>query len=189
VVIKISWINVVANILSSIAILLHPVANLLISTLCSAINISKDKMKSKIFTEVISFFLTLLFVYAATAKLLEYTVFKDQLSLVPLTAPYKNILAWLLPVVELGIAGALTVDNTRFYGLYASLILLIVFTGYIAGMLLSTSRLPCSCGGVISGLSWKGHLLFNLFFIAISIAGIVLKRKEKYQVQKSQSLL
>jgi len=142
-------------------------------------------MKSKIFTEVISFFLTLLFVYAATAKLMGYTVFKDQLSLVPLTAPYKNILAWLLPVVELGIAGALTVDNTRFYGLYASLILLIIFTAYITGMLLLATSLPCSCGGVISELSWKEHLLFNLFFIAISIAGIVLKRKENIKCKQA----
>jgi hypothetical protein len=146
-------------------------------------------MKQKIFTEIISFLLTLLFVYAASAKLLEYTLFKDQLSVEPLIAPYKNILVWLLPVVELGIAASLTVKNTRFYGLYASFFLLIVFTGFIAGMLLSASHLPCSCGGVISGLSWKGHLLFNLFFIAISIAGIVFKRKEKYQVQTSQSRL
>jgi hypothetical protein len=182
------WNNTVANILRLVANILHSVANLLISTLCSS-GKRHYNMKQKIFTEIISFLLTLLFVYAATAKLLEYPRFKDQLSVEPLIASYKNILAWLLPAVELGVAALLTVKNTRFYGLYASLILLIVFTGYIAGMLLSATSLPCSCGGVINGLSWKEHLLFNLFFIAISIAGIVLKRKEKYQVQTSQSPL
>lgn len=146
-------------------------------------------MKQKIFIEIISFLLTLLLVYAASAKLLEYTLFKDQLSAEPLIAPYKNMLAWLLPALELGIAALLTVKNTRFYGLYASLILLIVFTGYIAGMLISASSLPCSCGGAINGLSWQEHLLFNVFFIVINIAGIVLKRKEKYRMQTNQSYL
>jgi hypothetical protein len=146
-------------------------------------------MKQKIFTEIISFLLTLLFVYAATAKLLQYSRFQDQLSVEPFIATYKNIIAWLLPVTELAIAMVLAIKNTRLYGLYASLLLLIIFTAYITGMLLLAASLPCSCGGVISGLSWKEHLLFNLFFIAISIAGIVLKREEKCQVQTSQSRL
>src|SRR5690242_6071613 len=135
-------------------------------------------MKQKIVTEIISFLLTLLFVYAASDKLLEYSRFKDQLSVEPFIAAYKNIIAWLLPVIELAIAVVLAVKNTRLYGLYASLLLLIIFTAYIMGMLLSATSLPCSCGGAISGLSWQEHLLFNLFFIAISTAGIVLKRKE-----------
>jgi hypothetical protein len=31
--------------------------------------------------------------------------------------------------------------------------------------LLVFGRIPCSCGGLISSLSWTQHLFFNLFFL------------------------
>ncbi len=73
----------------------------------------------------------------------------------------------------------LTVKGTRKYGLWASFILLMIFTFYISGMLLSGEHLPCSCGGIIRELSWRQHLIFNLFFITLSLTGIVLERKQK----------
>lgn len=128
--------------------------------------------------DLIGGLLVLLFVYAAFSKLFDYTQFKMQLGSSPLLATHAGIIAWLVPVVELIIATLLTVTITRIIGLYASLVLLLIFTLYISGMLLSGEHLPCSCGGVISTMSWSQHLVFNLFFIALSIAGIVWWQKQ-----------
>ena len=138
-------------------------------------------MKQKVTIELIVFLLILLFVYAATSKLWEYNAFIIQLGNLPFLKPFAGIIARLIPTIELGIALMLTVKSTRFYGLLTSLFLLIVFTGYIAGMLLSGSPLSCSCGGIIRELSWGQHLIFNLFFILASIAGIAMERKERTQ--------
>ncbi|MDE3184848.1 MAG: hypothetical protein KGM16_15665 [Bacteroidota bacterium] len=136
-------------------------------------------MKQKVTIEMIDFLLILLFVYAATSKLWEYNTFIIQLGNSPFLKPFAGIIVWLIPTIELGIALMLTLKRTRFYGLLFALLLLIIFTGYIAGMLLSGSPLPCSCGGVISELSWKEHLVFNLVFVATSMAGLVLDKKQK----------
>lgn len=136
-------------------------------------------MKRKITIEIISFLLVLLFVYAACSKLLQYNSFKSQLVNSPFLKPFSATIVWFIPTVELIIALMLTVRHTRKAGLYSSLILLLVFSLYIAGMLASGIHLPCSCGGIIQQLSWKQHLLLNLFFIVIAFTGIVLERKQK----------
>ncbi|MGN6602265.1 MAG: MauE/DoxX family redox-associated membrane protein [Ginsengibacter sp.] len=136
-------------------------------------------MKHKVIIEIISFLLTLLFVYAAAVKLLDVTNFRNQLELSPFIGRWSGLIAIVLPGIELVTAVMLTVKNIRFYGLLASLVLLFAFTAYIAAMLLSGVHLPCSCGGVISSLSWKEHLIFNLFFLAITIVAFVMERKER----------
>ncbi len=135
-------------------------------------------MKQKIAIEIISSLLILLFVYAASSKLIDYNAFKVQLKNSLWLMPFATIIVWLVPAIELLISFILTIKVIRLYGLYASLLILSVFTIYISGMLLSGKHLPCSCGGVIQQLSWRQHLLFNLFFIILSIAGIVLERKK-----------
>jgi hypothetical protein len=48
-----------------------------------------------------------------------------------------------------------------------------IFTVYIGCMLLFAPDLPCSCGGIIRQLSWKQHLLLNLFLLVL--AGIAVR--------------
>jgi putative oxidoreductase len=77
---------------------------------------------------------------------------------------------------------ALMFERTRLAGFYASLALMIVFTIYTGIILLHFFRyIPCSCGGVIKKLTWKQHLVFNLFFVVLSILGIILKRGKYFQ--------
>lgn len=143
-------------------------------------------MKQKVMIEIIYFLLILLFVYAGFTKIIEYDSFKIQLHNSPFLKPFAGIIVWLIPAAEFAIAVMLTVKHTRKSGLYASFALLLIFTLYIAGMLLSHEHLPCSCGGVINTLSWKQHLMFNLFFMALSIAGIGCGRSKK-EGESSQS--
>jgi len=135
-------------------------------------------MKQKVTIEIICSLLILLFVYAAASKLLNYSLFLSQLKESQFLSPFASIIAWFIPTIELTISLMLTAMVTRTIGLFASFILLFLFTLYIAVMLLSGNHLPCTCGGVIQSLNWKGHLAFNLFFMALPIAGIVLEKKQ-----------
>jgi phage shock protein PspC (stress-responsive transcriptional regulator) len=55
-------------------------------------------------------------------------------------------------------------------------------SAYILLMLISDERLPCSCGGVLQQLSWKQHLIFNLFFLLLAVVGIVLESNPKKSI-------
>jgi len=117
--------------------------------------------------------LVFLFVYTATSKLSHLYIFQGQLARFPWIMHYAVVLSWAVPVMELAASGLLLASRTRRTGLYVSLGLMISFTLYLAFMLGSQEHLPCSCGGVISSMSWQQHLVFNLFFTGIAIAGLV----------------
>lgn len=134
---------------------------------------------------IISSLLILLFVYAAMSKLLEYPLFVAQLHTHPYLKLFAGLLAWMVPAAEIITSILLIFALTRLTGLYASALLLIVFTTYLALMLLTDKNLPCSCGGVISGMSWRQHVVFNLFFIALSITGIVLMKNRNRTAKSS----
>ena len=126
------------------------------------------------FVVVISCLFVLLFVYTAISKWLDADSFKAVIAQSPLIGSFSLILSWLLPVLELWIAGLLLFTFTRKIGLYAALILMLFFTSYIIYLLLFSSHLPCSCGGVLKYLSWRTHLLFNLGWILLAAAAIKL---------------
>ncbi|MFT3947188.1 MAG: hypothetical protein QM763_09465 [Agriterribacter sp.] len=123
--------------------------------------------------QVIPGLLMLLFFYTAFSKLMDYPLFKAALGDVPFISRFANILAWLLPVTEIIAGGLLFHPSTRKIGLLLSLALLIVFTAYLFGMVVSGIKLPCNCGGVISTMSWKQHLVFNAFFIILTTIAAV----------------
>ena len=120
-----------------------------------------------------------LFTYTALSKLTGFASFKATLQESPLIKDYASVLAYALPVTELVISGLLFIPYTRMAGLYSTLALMILFTGYIGYMLVFTPNLPCSCGGVLKQLSWKQHLLFNIFFTFLAAAAIWLQKRIK----------
>jgi uncharacterized membrane protein YjfL (UPF0719 family) len=136
-------------------------------------------MTSKInsYLQVICALFIFLFCYTAVSKLQEFDRFKFVLSKSPIIANYSTLLAIALPVVELAVVALLTIPVVRRWGLYSSLVLMIIFTCYIGYMVLFTPHLPCSCGGVIRQMTWKQHFVFNLFFIALAFLAIVMDRR------------
>ncbi|AMP98890.1 hypothetical protein AY601_1984 [Pedobacter cryoconitis] len=123
--------------------------------------------------------LIVLFGYTAVSKILAYDKFIFQLRLVqmPIVALLAPLIGVLVPTVEMIIVWMLCKDNLRMRGLYASFLLLLVFEIYITIMLLSGKNLPCTCGGIISHMSWKTHLVFNAVFMIISILPNIYKPK------------
>lgn len=119
----------------------------------------------------------LLFTYTAFIKLLDLGTFRWVLSKSPLLKPIAAFIAISIPVIELLIVLLLFVPSARIAGLYGAFLLMLLFTVYIAYMLLFTPHLPCSCGGVLKHMGWKQHLLFNFLFTVLAAAAIHLQKK------------
>lgn len=123
-------------------------------------------------TSLISILLLFLFAYTGSSKLIDHKAFAAVLEQVPLIGRGAGVVVILLPLAELLIALLLLFESTRLMGLYASLVLLSVFTGYLIYMVLFVPHLPCSCGGVIGKMSWRQHIGFNVIFMVLTVMGI-----------------
>jgi putative oxidoreductase len=143
-------------------------------------------MKKEFAVEICAAFLVLLFTYTAASKFTDYHKFvyqmqRSPIALIHLSAP---VLGVAVPVVESLIIIGLLLARARQLSLYASIALLSIFEIYITAMVLSGQHLPCSCGGVISALSWKAHILFNAIWIVIAAAGIYFGSKSNAPINK-----
>ncbi|MEQ5790636.1 hypothetical protein J4E06_06215 [Muricauda sp. NFXS6] len=125
-----------------------------------------------------SLLLTILFVYTAVSKLIDLDTFQWRLERMPYISPYASLIAWAVPFLELTIAGLLWFPRYRILALYASFILLGCFTLYIVFVLKFSDSIPCSCGGVISALGWKEHILLNSSFMVLALLGILWSKKQ-----------
>lgn len=136
--------------------------------------------------EVIVALYILLWMYAAVSKLLDFEVFSVQLKKSPVLGDNAALLAVLVPGVEIILAVLLTVPVFRLMGLIGSFLLMSAFTIYLFVITRYSSYVPCSCGGILEGLSWDSHIIFNLFFISLSVWGIrmALINKEKFLTGK-----
>ena len=122
----------------------------------------------------ISSLLILLWTYAALSKLIDFGHTRTQMLNQVFPASIAETLVWMVPASELAAACLLLLPKTRKAGLYLSLFLLLQFTLYIILVMTNIfGRVPCSCGGVISSMSWGQHLIFNLFFLALTLVAIV----------------
>jgi len=121
--------------------------------------------------------LVLLWVYTAASKLADMPEFKRQLGNQTLGRPMAAFLLWFIPLSEIAATLLLLPRKTRLAGFVLSAFLLLLFSGYIALVLLGYyDRVPCSCGGVLKQLSWGPHLVFNLFFLLAAMAGVWLEK-------------
>jgi hypothetical protein len=126
----------------------------------------------RITTDIISSLLILLFGYTSFSKLLTLDQFSSVLARMPLIGNGAGVLAFAIPLAELGIVLLLLFERTRYRGLKVSLALLVLFTIYLLLMVLFAPHMPCSCGGVISKMSWQDHLIFNLGLITANLLAI-----------------
>ncbi|SDQ89624.1 MauE/DoxX family redox-associated membrane protein [Flagellimonas zhangzhouensis] len=129
--------------------------------------------------------LTLLFVYTAASKLIHLDTFQTRLERMPYVSSYATLISWSVPFLELVISGLLWFPKYRLLALYSSLVLLGVFTSYIIIILTYSDSVPCTCGGIISTLGWRDHILFNTAFMLMSLLGIIWSNKH-YNIQAHQ---
>lgn len=107
--------------------------------------------------------------YTATSKILAPDIFISALQHSPLLAPYRFTLAWLLPLTELVVVFLLLLPSYKMPALSLATGLIGCFTIYIFYHFLRRQPLPCSCGGVISQLSWTGHAILNSTLLVLGL--------------------
>lgn len=134
-------------------------------------------MKINSILEIIAFLFIVLFLYTGISKLLDYTVFREQIAMSSFLTPVSSEIAWGLPIIEILVALLLFIPGLRLVGFYASLALMVLFTGYIILIPNFNDKLPCSCGGIIQLLSWKNHLFLNIGLLVLAFVGLYLKRR------------
>jgi putative oxidoreductase len=139
-------------------------------------------LKRQVVIECIAALLILLFLYASVSKFLDFKRFVDEMNNQPLPNSWTPFLVWGIPCLEIAISAALIFEYTRMLALYASLVLMTLFTIY-AIMILTHffPYVPCSCGGVIRKLTWPQHLALNLIYVALSVLGLVLQRRKSFK--------
>ncbi len=138
--------------------------------------------KRQILIECISALLILLFLYAGMSKFMDFYTFTGEMMNQPLPHYLSRFLIWFIPITEIALCLLLLFERTRLLGLYGSLGFMSLFTIYSIIIVLNFfGRIPCSCGGVIKRLTWRQHIILNLFFVAVSIGGIILQRKKFFK--------
>jgi hypothetical protein len=148
-------------------------------------------MKTRAFNltiEAITAVLLLLWIYTGLNKLIHFDKFSFEAGRSPFLQHIPPLLAALVPLSELLIAALLIFKRSRLTGLYASLFLMTLFTGYVYIMLHYAYDLPCSCGGIIELLSWEQHLLVNFILTLLTAVAIILLDRQTRQNRQIISL-
>ncbi|GGH25273.1 hypothetical protein FAZ19_15765 [Sphingobacterium alkalisoli] len=128
----------------------------------------------KVLSEIFIYLIALLWLYASVYKFLQVENSINQLVDSPLIAPYAVLLGYALPVIEFVLFVLLLLPGTRRIALFGSAVLLTIFIVYIIIILnFYKADTPCICGGIISKLSWKNHVYFNLAFLMMSIYSVI----------------
>lgn len=115
--------------------------------------------------------LILVFAYTGTAKLIDHTHFFHQLINIRFMGSFAFFVSYFIPLAELAVASLLLFEGLRIPGLLLSTLLMVSFIVYV-GIVLTGDRVPCSCGGIISTLSWRAHLYFNIGLLVFSLASL-----------------
>lgn len=136
-------------------------------------------MKKSIILDIIVWLYVLLFLYTGISKLLEYGLFKGQITESPILAPLAPVIAGGLPFVEFIVALMLIIPRWRLKGVYVSTALMAAFTFYILAIITFNDRFHCNCGGLFAEMSWSQHIGFNSVFILLGVIGIILEKKER----------
>jgi len=126
-------------------------------------------MKSRLLAGFVQALLVLLFMYTGFNKLFGLKEFTMSLYNQPIPHGFAFFLSRSIPITEIVTAICLLFPATTRIGLYASFALLLLFTGYIAAILLHFFRkIPCSCAGIFKHMSWQTHLWVNLLLLLLT---------------------
>lgn len=131
-------------------------------------------MKRETFTTLVAYLFILLFLYTAISKWLSFSITHSDMRRNPLLGDMPLFWTIVVPAAEIVISVLLFLPATRRIGLWATVALMVAFTGYVGVLLASDYHLPCTCGGIFRALTWKQHLWVNIGLVALAISALTL---------------
>ncbi len=120
--------------------------------------------RREVILKLISFYFIFLFVYTGFSKLMDTKSLFTALRNAPLflTTTFAAFLSWVVAIAEILLAIMVGFKKTSYYGWLGVIMLLTIFTIYTAWIVFVSHFEPCTCGGLMTLLSWKQHLIFNI---------------------------
>lgn len=134
---------------------------------------------------VIAVLILAMFLYTGFDKIRHMAAFKAELYASPLDLIAQNskLIAYVIPWMEIVACLLLLFPKTQYLGFMVSLMLFLSFTIYIAALFNIDKKMPCSCGGIISYLSWKQHLVVNIIYVFVTaVATVMTYRSRKIMI-------
>ena len=135
-------------------------------------------MQPNTWTAFIANLLILLFTYTSLSKLLDFTEFSSQMHNQPVPIWMSDLATWALPSLQILIVGLLSIRKFRSRGFLLALIVMLIFTLYV--ILIVTDifpYIPCSCAGILKGMSWTTQLVFNIVITTMAFIGFRVQRR------------
>jgi uncharacterized membrane protein YphA (DoxX/SURF4 family) len=132
-------------------------------------------MIAQITVSLISLILAALWTYSSFDKWQDMKRFRHAMTVQAFPVWAGNILAWILPPMEMFIAVLLLLNTTKLLGLYLSFVFMVIFTIYVSGIVFKIYKsYPCPCGGIFTYLGWKKHFRINVVLTLLALIGILI---------------
>lgn len=128
----------------------------------------------KIISEIIIFLLLLSWSFTFVSKIFDFETFGRQIKGAYLLSVGGKLLPYVLQFVHLGIILMLLNKSWRRLGLITSMVVMVLYTGYLIYVLKLAPSVPCSCIALFNWMNWNDQLYFNFLILAINIIGLVM---------------
>lgn len=128
------------------------------------------------------------FCWSSLGKVFSASSFKKTLINLDVPGRYLNIVAVLIPLVELIFAIFLLFEKTRFVGELGILVLLVVFTGVLFRAKLKEQEVECSCfGDFVPGFfGWETLLRVLVLFVIVTY--LIITRNKNIDMNAYENL-
>lgn len=138
-----------------------------------------------IIDNILAYPLSALFAMAASIKVVKYATYRSYLHESGLMSDGAALwVSFMLPAVELIVAGLLAWPRSRRIGLWAVIALLPFYHYYLYYVLHKAPFIPCGCLGVLP-ITWEQHYTLNILVLLISIVALI----RNYSAQRHRQTL
>jgi hypothetical protein len=136
-------------------------------------------IKKEIVIEFLSYFFILLFSYAAIRKLIDFQMFKKEISLLFFIKPYAGFVLITVSFLEILVAFLLSISRFRIIGLICAFVLMNLFAGYLISVIEFTKVIPPHFGEIIDYTSLPENLIVTFFLSHLIIFNVYLYMKDR----------
>ena len=130
----------------------------------------------KLFADLITIGLVVLWGYAGITKLLAYSFFAQQLQSYPIIKYYSTPVSIAMSITMLIIAVLLTLQIRMIQTLSLSALFLAFIKAYLIYVVKLSGMAPCSCNGIWPSTSWDVQIGINILVLVLNLTAIYFRK-------------